>query len=200
MQTTKLNASRAPLGLCNYSGVSLPPCPFGARLSFISNLELGEKRKNLHKIINFINPHQKQLPELEAPPSKKRFGRLVHLIGTAVNFEGIPAAKVYPAVQSGVDSAKSCLFGFRMFQQVDAKKVTHSTCPRENQGTLSSLFCLITLSIFVEKRWRKAVIPVIPQSSLEGRARRPQDPSLDVGQTGSQHLQGCKAGKAARAE
>ena len=80
-----------------------------------------------------------QLPEVEIPPFPPNKNKgLVHLIGTAVNVEGIPAAKVYPAVQRGVDSAKSCLFGFPMFQQVDAKKVTHSTCPRaENQWPIS---------------------------------------------------------------
>jgi len=105
------------------------------------------------------------------PPSKKK--GLVHLIGTAVNVEGIPAAKVYPAVQRGVDSAKSCLFGCPMFQQVDAKKVTHSTCPRaENQWPISRFVLSNYIVNSCWKKMQKAVIPVIPQSSLE-RATRP---------------------------
>ena len=158
-------------------------------MSFISNLELGEKRKNLHKIINFITLIKNSSLNLKLHPKKK-----VWSFGPSHRHSG--QFRRHPGCQS-----LSCRAVRGRFSKIlYAKKVTHSTCPRENQGTLSSLFCLITLSIFVEKRWKKTVIPVIPQSSLEGRARRPQDPSLDVGQTGSQHLQGCKAGKAARAE
>lgn len=128
------------------------------------------KNHNNHK-----SSIKNQLPDVEAPPfpPNKKKG-LVHLIGTAVNVEGIPAAKVYPAVQRGVDSAKSCLFGFPMFQQVDAKKGTHSTCPRaENQWPISRFVLSNYIVNSCWKKMQKAVIPVIPQSSLERRATRP---------------------------
>ena len=124
------------------------------------------KNHNNHK-----SSIKNQLPEDEAPPfpPNKKKG-LVHLIGTAVNVKGIPAAKVYPAVQRGVDSAKSCLFGFPMFQQVDAKKGYTLDMSKGREPMAHQQVCVVQLygHFLLEKRCKKLSFQSFPKVVWKG--------------------------------